>query len=378
MKCIVYGLDRPTSRVIPTPPAGRQGHVLVRVEAVGLNPVDAKDVMGDKFPHSWKTVRSWIRSYASNKIPGFDFAGTCVERDSTHFSEGDKVFGTMPPFHGSLAEYISVPIDQLCYMPANFSFEQAAALPLVGYAWHRTAVDFTSHHCCNSLTCSAFDPLIDVFSILSLTALQALSPHVSANSSVLVVGGSGGTGHVALQVARCLGAKHITAVCSAKNADFCRASGATEIVDYTNAAVLETLEKSSCKPFNFIMDCVTSADPRDQSMNYPALLQNSRNKGLLTDDYIYRRLGGPTTDWIRAGLERTVGLQLWANKHERLFWVHFPKSSGELRQLQEWAESGKLMPHIAMAYEFTEEGVKEAFDAILSRRVKGKVVVKVH
>lgn len=196
-----------------------------------------------------------------------------------------------------------------------------------------------------------------------------------------MIGGSGGTGHVALQVARCLGATQIAAVCSAPNADFCRSCGATEIIEYSrsnSAHVLEGLMKSPSKPFAVVMDCVTSADPQGHSMKYPALLQDPKNAGLLTSNYIYRRLGGPTLDWIRAGLERTIGINwLWANQHEKLFWVRFPKSAGELRQLQEWAEAGKLRPHIAATHEFTEDGVKKAFDAILSRRVQGKVVIKV-
>lgn len=161
MKCIVYGKDsRPVSKTVPVPDVVgsnknnnyRAGHVLVQVHAAGLNPVDAKDVMGDKLPHSWTTVKSWLRSFISDKIPGFDFAGVvvCGENDKDappphHFAAGDKVFGTMPPLCGTLAEYISVPIDQVCYMPSNLSFEEAAALPLVGYVLLR----------CNSTAWSA-------------------------------------------------------------------------------------------------------------------------------------------------------------------------------------------------------------------------------
>ena len=139
MKCIVYGRDRPILKIVPTPKP-KKDHILVRVKAVGLNPVDAKEVIGDKLPHHWKISRSFIRSYViASKIPGFDFSGTCVVDDSHDlctgsqiFSNGDKVFGTMPPLQGSLAEYISVPLDQICAMPRNFTFLEAAALPLVG------------------------------------------------------------------------------------------------------------------------------------------------------------------------------------------------------------------------------------------------------
>jgi len=220
----------------------------------------------------------------------------------------------------------------------------------------------------------------------SLTALQALSPHVNSQSSVLIIGGSGGTGHVALQVAsQCLGASKVTAVCSNKNATFCRTMGATDVIAYDvdagNVSMREKLAQAAeGSPFTLVMDCVSSADSRDQSLfHYPSLLQEEQpnSKQLLSSDYIYRRLGGPTGDWIRAGLERTLGFSCWKNPHEKLFWIRFPRSSHELLQLQEWWEAGKLKVHIAQTYDFTAEGVNEAFASLNSRRVKGKVVVRV-
>jgi len=356
MRCIVYGKRNKThggllqSRTVPTPLATTRGTVLVRVHVAGLNPVDAKNVIGDKLPHSFIRCHAAVQSHLANKIPGFDFAGTVVETDNARgaaFAVGEKVFGTVQPFQGTLAEYVRVPVHQLCYMPRRYSFAQAAALPLVG-----------------------------------LTALQVLQPHVRPGtcSSVLIIGASGGTGHVAVQVARALGAASVTAVCSGGNADFVLSKGATHVVDYRRNTVVADLQRlapdSECPPYSVVLDCVTSADPADQAMKYPQQLQNVANK-LLTDNYVYRRLGGPSTDWIRAGLERTTGLSCWKNGHEKLFWIRFPNTSHELLQLKEYADAGKLTPHVAHEYDFTEAGVRAAFDAILSRRTKGKVVVRI-
>ena len=205
-----------------------------------------------------------------------------------------------------------------------------------------------------------------------------MSSHVSTNASILVIGGSGGTGHVALQIARCLGTQRITAICSQKNNDFCLSCGAAEVIDYTKGAehIVAGLMQSPHKPFNIVMDCVSSAEPRDMSMNYPSLLQHHPSfQQFLSEDYVYRRLGGPTSDWIRAGLERTTGIQWWPNRHDKLFWIRLPGSSGELKQIKKWADDGKLRPHVGTTYEFSEEGVLKAFDDLLSRRVKGKCVV---
>jgi NADPH:quinone reductase-like Zn-dependent oxidoreductase len=348
MRCIVYGKQQGLQILTRPMPALSHNTVLVKVHCSGLNPVDAKDVIGDKLPHSWTWARGLVQSFIANKIPGIDFSGTVVdssEQSASSFQPGDKVFGCMPPFQGSLAEYICVPTDQVCYMPRNYTFEQAAALPLVG-----------------------------------LTALQALKGHVDSKSSVLIIGASGGTGHVALQVAaKCLGAAHVTAVCSTRNANFCRAHGATHVVDYGRGAVVSDLKAAPGCPYTVVLDCVTSADPRDQAMQYPAMIQDPAN-GLVClqdNDYVYRRLGGASLDWIRAGLERTTGLNCWKNKHEKLFWIRFPKSSYELRQLQEWAESGKLAVNVSNVFDFSVSGVRAAFDEILSRRTVGKVIVRV-
>lgn len=198
-------------------------------------------------------------------------------------------------------------------------------------------------------------------------------------SNVLVIGASGGTGHVALQVAKALGAKHVAAVCSSSSADFCKECGAQEIIDYRQgpASILENLQNSPGCPFDVIMDCVTSADPKDQEpINYPKWIQQYKDT-LLTDDYVYRRLGGESFDWVRAGLERTLGISCWKDRHEKLFWIRFPQSVPELRQLQEWAEAGKLKPEVSQVYDFSQQGVRDAFKAILERRVRGKVVVQV-
>ncbi|GKY98147.1 hypothetical protein MPSEU_000772500 [Mayamaea pseudoterrestris] len=341
MRAIVYGIEAPELQRFPlvTP---KSNQVLIKVRSAGLNPVDAKLVVGDKIP--FQRITKWLRKfYIHSKIPGFDFSGTVVD-DAHGFRAGDAVFGTVPPFTGTLTEYLVAPVDQVYYKPQALSFHEAAVLPLVG-----------------------------------LTALQCLQEHVTSESSVLIIGASGGTGHVAIQVAKALGAEHVSAVCSASSAEFCRNMGADMILDYRKD-LLEQLQHQQVQ-YDVVMDCVTSDDPRDTApYYYPRLIQqigaSDHLPPWLSPNYIYRRLGGDTRDWIRAGLERTLGFNCW-NKHEKLFWIRFPNSSGELKQLAVWADHKQLAPKINQVYEFNEKGVKNAFDAILDRRVKGKVVVDI-
>ena len=150
----------------PKPPADRSGHVLVRVVAAGVNPVDAKFVAGDKFPECCMSFWKWN---FTGYTPGFDWSGVieCVlcgrskdtvpaSTSTTHFTlsssshsshprsalagsdlkRGDKVFGTnfqYPPqslgsYTGTFAEFASVPVDQCWRMPRSLSFQEVRRL----------------------------------------------------------------------------------------------------------------------------------------------------------------------------------------------------------------------------------------------------------
>jgi NADPH:quinone reductase-like Zn-dependent oxidoreductase len=179
-------------------PEPREGDVLVRVHAAGVNPVD------------WKVRQGYLASmiaYPLPLIPGWDVAGV-VERlgpGAQGFSPGDEVFAR-PDLgrDGAYAEYVAVRASELARKPRTLDFVHAAAVPLA-----------------------------------ALTAWQALfeapAPFVSAavkkGQTVLVHAGAGGVGTFAIQLARWRGARVVTTA-SARNAQLVRELGADEVVDY--------------------------------------------------------------------------------------------------------------------------------------------------
>ena len=331
MKCLVYGRSRVDQMTKALPQKCARSHCLIRVKASGLNPVDAKKVIGDKLPDSWKSVHKIVnRRIVEGNIIGFEFSGVVESCPSGLYQNGDQVYGTMPPFGGTLAEYITAPLHQISLKPTSLTHQEAAALPLVG-----------------------------------LTCLQALSPYQGCKS-IAVIGASGGTGHVAIQVAKCLGFEDIVAVCSSRNEAFVRGLGATTVVCYDKESVVDGLS-SSINGYDVIFDCVTSADPRDSRHEYPKKLMH-----LCKTRYL--RLGGESPDWILAGFER-YGMRCFGK--EKLFWIRFPKSHEDLKQLKEWCDGDGLKPHVSQTFEFKAETVQEAFDSIMERRVQGKVVIDV-
>ena len=116
----------------------------------------------------------------------------------TRFSPGDRVFGEVG-FHGGLAELAAVREDRIAMMPANCTFEQAATVPVAGVA--------------------------------ALLAIRDAG-RVGPETTVLLIGASGGVGTFALQIARTLGGV-VTAVCSTAAVELVRSLGAVEVIDYT-------------------------------------------------------------------------------------------------------------------------------------------------
>lgn len=179
--------DRPRPRPLPT-------EVLVRVHAAGVNPVD------------WKSRETGGIAGLLGEPPfvlGWDVSGVVAEVGfGVHtLKAGDEVFG-MPWFPrpaSAYAEYVTAPSRQFALKPRTIDHDTAAAVPLAG-----------------------------------LTAWQALvdAAHVEAGQRVLIHAAAGGVGHLAVQIAKHLGA-HVIGTASAAKHDWLRELGADELVDYT-------------------------------------------------------------------------------------------------------------------------------------------------
>ncbi|WP_194922749.1 NADP-dependent oxidoreductase [Catenulispora pinisilvae] len=176
-------LDAPEPRPLPT-------EVLVRVKAIGLGPLEARLRAGE-FPllHQPPFTLGW------------DISGVVEEASTGRFKPGDEVFG-MPLFPraaNAYAEFVAAPALHLALKPASLSHVEAAALPSVGL--------------------TAWQGLVDLAG-------------VTEGDRVLVHGGGGGVGHVAIQIAKSIGA-HVIATASASKRKVVEACGADEVIDYT-------------------------------------------------------------------------------------------------------------------------------------------------
>lgn len=169
-------------------PAPRAGEVLVRIHFASINPVD------------WKLQQAGRLPFPAT--PGGDFAGeiVAVGEGVEGYACGDAVAGITDPRGrgGSYAEYAAVAAADIVRKPAPFSMAEAAAYPTVAIAAWRFLV-------------AAAD--------------------VQPGERVLVQGGAGGVGSMAVQIAKARGA-YVLATASAGNHDYLREIGADETIDY--------------------------------------------------------------------------------------------------------------------------------------------------
>jgi NADPH:quinone reductase-like Zn-dependent oxidoreductase len=176
--------------------------VLVRIDAVGINPVDSKTRRYGGYPRAVGEPPF---------ILGWDIAGVVEETADrvTRFAVGDRVFGMpwFPRLARAYAEYVTSPARQLARTPDALTDEQAAGLPLAGLTAWQALVDFAG---------------------------------VGEGDRVLIHAAAGGVGHLAVQIAKARGA-HVIGTARAAKHDFLRELGVDEPIDYTTTPWEQTL-----------------------------------------------------------------------------------------------------------------------------------------
>ena len=295
-------------RDVPRPSAGR-GEVLVRVHAAALNP---KDVL----------VRSGkFRLLSGRRFPkrvGFDWAGEVQEvgADVESVAPGARWYGMLDGWQGgACAEYLAANLAESAPMPGTLDYEQGAALPLVGS-----------------------------------TALQALRDvaGLAPGMRVLVHGGSGGVGSIAIQIARLLGG-HVTATASGEGMELCRRLGADAVVDHR------------------AQDALTSAEPYDVVFDVFGNLRFKDARRALTHRGSY-----VSTVPRRDVLLQTV-LTRFSRQRCRLVAVR-PRAN-DLAALTAWVEAGKLEPVVREVFPLDRIGEAEA--AAATKHTHGKIIVRI-
>ena len=322
---VLESADAPfVAREIARPVAG-PGQVLVEIAASGVNPLDTK-------------IRAGAAAHARHPLPavlGMDLAGVvrAVGTGIERFRVGDEVYGLaggVAGLQGSLAQYAAVDADLLARKPANLSMREAAALPLI--------------------VITAWEGLVD-------------RAHVQAGQKVLVHGGAGGVGHVAVQIAKAFGAE-VCATVSPAQFDIARRFGATPI-DPTTATVDDYVAQyTGGQGFDVVYDTVGGA-----------VLDASFRAARIYGGHVVSALG-----W---GTHALAPLSLRAATYSGVFTL-LPMLTGRgrarhgriLEQAAKLVEGGRLAPRMDDR-RYTLETALAAHDEVAAGRARGKIVVDV-
>jgi NADPH:quinone reductase-like Zn-dependent oxidoreductase len=302
-------------------PAPTGGDVLVKVHAAALNAADWHIMRGDPY-----LARLTIGLNAPKaKIRGRDFAGV-VEATGpgvTRFQPGDRVYGEAD---GAFADYVRVADTQVEAMPANLTFEQAAAVPLAG----RTA----------------------------LTGLRDAG-RLQKGQRVLINGASGGVGTFAVQIAKALGGE-VTAVCRTGNIDLVTRLGADHVVDYTRADFARTPQR-----YDLLFDLVGNR-------------RLGELRRCLTPDGALILSGGGTSNG--GSLIGPMGLMMAGTVisrfvSQRIVVLNTPPSAEHLATLRQMIEAGVVTPAIDRTYPLSD--VPRAMRYLESEHSPAKVVISI-
>jgi NADPH:quinone reductase-like Zn-dependent oxidoreductase len=175
-------------------PQVREGEVLIRVHAAGVNPLDCKVRAGE--------LKEVVR-HKLPLIPGWDVSGVMeqVGVGVSQFKKGDEVFAMADPTRdGAYADYIAVREATVAMKPKSLHHVRAAATPVSALTAWRSLFDLA---------------------------------HLQSGQRILIHVGSGGGGHFAVQLAKWKGA-HVLATASTKNQELLRKLGADDTFDYTS------------------------------------------------------------------------------------------------------------------------------------------------
>jgi len=297
-------------------PQPGHGEVLIKVVASSVNPVD------------WKLLEGW--SYGSKKVLGFDVAGVVEEVGSgcTRLQPGDAVWADLgngldgaEVQLGAWAEFALANESQVGLKPKSLTFEDAATLPLV-----------------------------------ALTDYQALkltgAPWENrSNITVVVTSGSGGTGTIAVQMAKAYGATRIVTSASPSNAALLKRLGATDVIDYHQSTIWEVLQNETV---DVVYDNYGAAGTADQAM--PSL----KPDGVFV---LLPGKGGEVSKKPKPGVTQINFGLVDSSQHE------------DLDALTDMADSGHL---VAIAPEtYSLDRIVSALNASAAGHVVGKVGIHV-
>ncbi|EPS61524.1 hypothetical protein M569_13272, partial [Genlisea aurea] len=304
---------------VPVPVPGKD-EVLIKMEAVSLNPFD------------WKIQKGSLRPLLPKKfpfIPVNDAAGEVVEVGSgvKNIKPGDKVVASLNASNGGgLAEFVVAKESLTVRRPPEVSAAEAAGLPTAGLTAHQ------------ALTQSA--------------GLKLDAAGNAPQKNILITAASGGVGHYAVQLAK-LGNAHVTATCGGRNVDLVKSLGADEVLDYKTAEGAALVSPSG-KKYDAAIHCAAALP---WSVFEPNLSENGKVVDITP---------APSSLWTYAVKKLTLSKKQYAP-------LMMNAKAENLEFLLDLMREGKLKTLIDSKFPLSNAG--EAWAKSIDGHATGKIIV---
>jgi len=292
---------------VPEPSSVGGSEVRIQVAGSSVNPVD------------WKLIESdYVKAWSYPHVFGRDCAGTVLEvgADVRRLKVGDKVWADNAQPEGCYAEYALLDEAITGLAPSTISLAEAAVLPLV-----------------------------------ALTAKQGLEYSGLPNrrlDTIVVLGGSGGVGHVGVQIARAWAPDaQIYTTCGTRNQDFCRQMGADHVIDYHEQEWQDVVPALSA---DIIFDTVAIAGTGE--LAYKVLKDGGNYVTLLSSS-----LASDATAKSRPSVSQN-------------FFLTNSSDYRQLDTLKDLVDAGKVSPVVDRT--FTTKEIAECFNYSMAGHTVGK------
>lgn len=313
---------------VPIPEIG-DSEVLVKVKASAVNPVDILILTGSI---------KLIQNYSMPLTLGNECSGIVEKVGSRvkNFQTGDRVYARLPLNKiGAFAEYVAVDQDALAKMPAGYDFSAASAIPLTG-----------------------------------LTAYQGIVEELEAKpgESVLISGGSGSFGQMAVPIAKALGL-NVIVTGNTRAKERLISLGADQYVDYKKENYWEKLSE-----IDYVIDTLGVTEFKHE---LSVLKKGGRLLSLRT---------GPNRDFaVRnhfSGLKKILftlagsKYDKEAGKQEKEYRFMFVRSDGaQLQKITEIVEKQHIIPAVD-SHVFSLRQVNDALQLVANGSLNGKVIIQ--
>ncbi|KAI1279512.1 Reticulon-4-interacting protein 1, mitochondrial [Halotydeus destructor] len=328
------------------------GDVLIEVKAASVNPIDVAIGAG----YGQNVLR--LMRLSSNqcrpeeitydKFPltlGRDFSGTVVKKGAqvSHLKLGDKVWGVLSPaaIRGSHSNYVTASQCHMSLKPKNLTDVEAASIPYAGLTAYS-----------------------------AITFFGGINERTAPNARVLVLGGTGGVGSLAIQILKAWGS-YVAATCSENAFEWLKAkTGVDHLIDYKSNEL-----NSFADTFDFVLD---AGPPQGNAINEEALrtlrkwtngkyvtLSSPLLRNLDESGYIF----GTAKSACMMAADTLSGLRDGVSVR----WAYFMPSNAALDDLRVLAEQGKLKPVIDEVFNFDQ--VPQSYEKVKLGHARGKTVI---